>query len=154
MLTHCGVPQQNDLARVEAELCEALEASRRSRASGDFDPARPLPPPWERGVSLALLDKFASECCHPDASTEAVVAALRSRLVDAGRRCALVGLLRDAGVRVAITRPVRLVSEDGVEFDDPEGSVETIQVTSPRGIPLQYVFFNFEQSLCRKKRHC
>jgi len=81
---------------------------------------RPLPPIWERGVSLAVLQLFAAEMVASDAvPTSSVVAALRQRLARSGRRTALVGLLADCGLRTLVRQRPRLVDEWGIEYDDP-----------------------------------
>jgi hypothetical protein len=50
-----------------------------------------LPRPWERGVSLAVLEKFATEAVVPGSSTEEVCASVRSRIA------AAKSVLRDRG---------------------------------------------------------
>jgi len=106
-----------------------------------------LPRPWERGVSLAVLEKFATEAVVPGSSTEDVCASVRSRIAAAKSvpRTALYGLLRDYGLRTTVTLPVRLVTQDGIEYDAEDGSTEPVElVVSAVGPPNVFVSHAWE----------
>jgi hypothetical protein len=111
---------ESELTQVEVDL-QLLAALNNAPAAPPFPTKlRPLPPIWERGVSLAVLELFANELVASAAApTASVVAALRVRLARSGRRTALVGLLADAGLRTTVRQRPRLVDDLGLEYDDP-----------------------------------
>ena len=105
--------------KVDVQLSDVLDNSPTSEPTF-AKKLRPLPPIWERGISLAALQLFAAEMVSSDAvPTSSVVAALRQRLAKSGRRTALVGLLADCGLRTLVRQRPRLVDEWGIEYDDP-----------------------------------
>jgi hypothetical protein len=107
---------ESELTQVEVDL-QLLAALNNAPAAPPFPTKlRPLPPIWERGVSLAVLELFANELVASAAApTASVVAALRVRLARSGRRTALVGLLADAGLRTTVRQRPRLVDDHGHE---------------------------------------